>query len=609
MSGGIGRAERVADPQQGSAGLMKQRLSESRIANLGARRIRGAFATYRGRFMETTRRARARFERRDWLGMRADAAERLDLYRQVVDPTTREIRSLLGDRVQDKLIWAAMKAVYSGLIADLDDWELAETFFNSITRRIFATVGVDPAIEFVDTDFDWPPTRPRWPVYRVYDRPASPRHLMQAILDDYRHGVPYADEARDAELAAGRLAAHLTSIGAEPIVDRAELLTPVFYRGKGAYLIGRLFCGTRRVPLALALLHPPEGIVVDAVLLDEDGLSIVFSFAYSYFHVEAERPYDLVRFLRSVMPRKRVAELYISLGHHKHGKTELYRNLLEHLASSDRQFEIALGERGMVMEVCTLPDYDLVLKVIKDRFAEPKTTTRRAVMQKYHLVFRHDRAGRLVDAQEFEHLDFERGRFRQDLLDELLEVAGGTVSVADDRVIIKDAYIERRVTPLNLFLREAEAEAACAVVVDFGKAVKDLAASNIFPGDLLLKNFGVTRHGRVVFYDYDELSLLTDCRFSPMPQPRDEDEELAGESWFYVGENEVFPEEFPRYLRLPGELNQVFAQDHGDLFECQFWWQMQERVRRGEVIDVLPYAQSRRLSAERDGSPPSFVDA
>ncbi len=577
---------------------VRQGLTQSRVANLGARVIYDAFDGYHARFRGVTGRARARFECCDWHGLRDDAAERLDLYRQVVDPTVRDVRALLGERVEDRLTWAGMKAVYSGQIADRDDWELAETFFNSITRRIFTTVGVDPAIEFVDTDFDTPPTPTTRPVYRAYDRPASGCDLLRAILEDYRHGVEYADEDGDVARAGAVLEGHLADSGSRPVIDRVEMLLPVFYRNKGAYLVGRLWSGGRLLPLAIALLHDRRGIVVDAVLLDEDDLSMVFSFAHSYFHVDVERPYEIVAFLRSVMPRKRVAELYISLGYHKHGKTELYRDLLQCLASSEERFEIAPGERGMVMEVFALPEYDLVLKIIKDRFAEPKSTTRQAVMQKYHLVFRRDRAGRLVDAQEYEHLELGRDRFAPELLDRLLDAAASTVSVVGDRVVIRHAYIERRVTPLDIYLREAEPEAAHAAALDFGRAIKDLAASNIFPGDFWLKNFGVTRHGRVVFYDYDELTLLTDCRFSQMPHPRDEIEELAGEPWFYVGENDVFPEEFRTFLRLPRGLNDVFVQQHGDLFDLAYWTGTQERLRDGEVLDIFPYAQGRRLTRD-----------
>jgi isocitrate dehydrogenase kinase/phosphatase len=580
---------------------MRPQLSESRLANLGAREILLAFDTYRAGFRSLTRRARQRFEERDWLGLRDDAAERLDLYRDTVDPTVVRIIDLLEERRHDRLTWAGMKAVYSGMIADRDDWELAETFFNSITRRIFDTVGVDPAIEFVDTDFSNPPTRAREPIDRIYERPPSLEALFQSILDDYAHASPYRDAAGDAHCIADAVRHHLTlpvtpAVTPGVVVDRAEVLRPVFYRNKGAYLVGRLWVGGRLIPIAIALLHPSDGIVVDAVLLDENALSIVFSFAHSYFLVDIDRPHELVAFLRSIMPRKRVAELYISLGYHKHGKTELYRDLLQCLETSHERFSIAPGERGMVMLVFTLPGYDLVVKVIRDRFAEPKTVTRREVMRKYRLVFRHDRAGRLVDAQEFEHLQFPRERFAPELLDDLLRDAPGSVEVRDDRVDIRHAYIERRVMPLDLFLKQAHLEAARDAAIDFGHAIKDLAASNIFPGDFFLKNFGVTRHGRVVSYDYDELDLVTDLRFSRMPEPSGDQEALSAEPWYHVAPNDVFPEEFRTYLRLPRGLDAAFVQHHADLFEPAFWEQTQARLRDGEVIDVFAYRETQRLS-------------
>ena len=576
---------------------MTHRLSDSRRANLAANAIHAACDAYQREFKAITRRARARFEQCDWRGMQADAAERLDLYKQVVDPTVAEIHQLLDDRVNDKLVWASMKAVYSGLIAGRDDWEIAETFFNSITRRIFATVGVDPQIEFVDTDFDIPPTQARHPVYRTYERSADIAALIEAILADYRFAVAYENMQRDAQLVAVRVDAHLEAIGASRPVVRAEVCTAVFYRNKGAYLIGRIFSGVQLIPFVLALLNTSEGIVVDAVLLNEHDVSILFSFTRSHFHVDVERPYDMVHFLRSIMLRKRIAELYITIGYHKHGKTELYRDMLHHLTSFDDRFEIARGQRGMVMAVFTIPSYDVVFKIIKDHFDAPKDTTRQAVMEKYHLVFKHDRAGRLVDAQEFEHLKFERYRFSDRLLNELQRIAGRTVVVEEEHVVIKHVYVERRVTPLNLYLREIDGDMARIAVLDYGYALKDLAVTNIFPGDMLLKNFGVTRHGRVVFYDYDELCLLTHCIFRTMPQPRNAEEELAAEPWFAVGEHDFFPEELQRFLGLQDSLRDIFMQQHADLFDVQFWHQIQARLWAGEVLDIFPYAQSERLRA------------
>jgi isocitrate dehydrogenase kinase/phosphatase len=287
--------------------------------------------------------------------------------------------------------------------------------------------------------------------------------------------------------------------------------------------------------------------------------------------------------------------LYISIGYNKHGKTELYRDLLRHLGRTNDRFEIARGEKGMVMTVFTMPSYDMVFKVIKDHFGEPKTTTRQEVMERYQLVFKHDRAGRLVDAQEFEHLKFDCDRFSEDLLKELRKVAAGSVTMNDEYVAIKHLYMERRTVPLDVFVHEADPAAVEEAVIEYGQAVKDLASTNIFPGDVLLKNFGVTRHGRVVFYDYDELMLLTDCKFRRMPQAREFSDDFEAEPWFFVGKNDIFPQEFSTFLGLPDAYRSVFDHFHGDLFDVKFWKEMQKRHQAGEVIDIFPYKQNRRL--------------
>jgi isocitrate dehydrogenase kinase/phosphatase len=290
-----------------------------------------------------------------------------------------------------------------------------------------------------------------------------------------------------------------------------------------------------------------------------------------------------------------MSELYTSLGFDRHGKTELYRSILRHLAATDDRFEIAAGQRGMVMCVFTLPRFDVVFKVIRDRFDPPKTVTHAEVREKYRLVFRHDRAGRLVDAQSFEHLEFARSRFAPALLQELLERAGETVRVEGERVIIRHLYTERRLRPLDLYLREAEPEAARDAVIDYGQVLRDLAATDIFPGDMLLKNFGVSRHGRLIFYDYDELVLLSECRFRELPQSSDDEDGMAGEPWYYVGERDIFPEEFRTFLGLQGELLQTFLAHHAELLGVSFWHRMQELHAQGEVLDIYPYRATRRL--------------
>ncbi|HEY1014112.1 MAG TPA: bifunctional isocitrate dehydrogenase kinase/phosphatase [Herpetosiphonaceae bacterium] len=563
------------------------------LAAAGAALLADAFAGYHERFYALTERVAGRFAERDWRGIQADAAARVDLYAAAVDEAEAGLRALLGPAAGDQALWLAMKERYAAQIAGRPDHEQAATFFNSMTRRLLVTIGVNQELEFVLGGGH--PGIAAESIFRVYERAGSTAETLGRLLDDLAPALAWADRAGDVALAAAAIDEQLAEHGGWPANGRIEAVAALFYRNKGAYLVARIAGGAEPVPLVLALLHPPEGLRIDAALTTAIEVSVLFSFTRSAFHAAEPRSAGLVAFLATLMPRKPPAELYSALGFHKHAKTVLYCDLMRHLRGSRDRFVIAPGERGMVMIVFTLPSYNVVFKLIKDQFAPPKDTTHKAVMAKYLLVFRHDRAGRLVDAQEFEHLRFERGRFEPALLDELLRVAGKAAQVEGDDVIIKHAYVERRVTPLDVYLREVGEEEARAAALDFGRAIRDLAASNIFPGDMLLKNFGVTRNRRVAFYDYDELMLLTDCIFKAMPAPSSYDEEMAAEPWFAVGENDVFPEEFGHFLGLRAPLRQLFMEQHGELLTVAFWRGIQARLRAGEVPDIIPYAGERRL--------------
>lgn len=579
--------------------MPKPSLPPDRVAET----IRDAFEERQERFRAITRRAQDRFNRCQWRALHEDSVERLDLYAGLVDDTVAHLRTALGTQSQDTALWRAVRTAYADSLAGRDDAELAETFFNSVTRRIFETVGVNPEIEFTEADFRIPVIEDRaCPVCRAFGPAPHAADLHRAvrdILSDYRDTFDYQDLERDIERVADAAARHLREVEGIRRVETIEMIESVFYRGTVAFLIGRIRAGARLMPLVISFLNEGRGVFVDAVLLTHNEVSILFSFTRSYFHVLVDRPTEMVNFLKTIIPLKRVSEIYTSLGFHKHGKAELYRELTRHLEHSADRFEIARGKRGMVMLVFTLPSFEVVFKVIRDQFDYPKQTSRSDVEDRYNLVFRHDRAGRLVDAQEFNDLQFARNRFSPELLAELRKKAGGGIDMDPDTVVIHHLYTERRLVPLDVFVVEAEPEAARDAVVDYGRAIKELAASNIFPGDLFTKNFGVTRHGRVVFYDYDELTLLTDCRFRKMPKSRGDDEELASEPWFFVGENDVFPEEFRTFLGFPPALQQVFEETHGDLFDPGFWKGIQERIRNGEVIDILPYKPRRRLSEAR----------
>ena len=535
--------------------------------------IRETFDDFHHEFHGVTERAPSRFERREWLDAQADAVERLALYRDHVGRAADRLAAELGGSAARRDIWLGAKSAYAKWVAARDDFEIAETFFNSVTRRVFTTIGVDDNLEFV-----WfgasslPRGTDNHALFEVHHAPAATVDMVRSILSAYSFRVPYAHLERDSTLIAERLDERLSEVWDTPTLDTIDMLRPIFYRNKGAYLIGRVRARNRVIPFIIPLLNTPDGIVVDTVLLSEGAASRIFSFTRSYFHVGWSNPAEIVGFLKSLLPMKPIAELFNSIGYPSHGKTMLYRALYRHLENSTDKFEPARGVKGTVMTVFTLPSYDVVFKIIKDRFAPPKTITRAQVREKYRLVALHDRVGRMVDAQEFENLSFDRARFSGELLAELIADAAASVRVTDRRVIISHLYAERRLYPLDLYLLEVRDERAHNAVLEYGRAVKDLAAADIFPGGLFTKNFGVTRHGSVVFYDYDEICLLSQCRFR------------------------AIPEHFHKFMYLPDALREVFLAEHADLLTAAFWQGVQDRNAEGDLIDFFPYPQQLRFA-------------
>jgi isocitrate dehydrogenase kinase/phosphatase len=576
-----------------TAGMNTSRPSrETDAAPRAATLIARAFDDYNARFSDITRRARRRFERRDWKLAPQDAAARIDLYEICVHETLARLETLLDDRVRSRPLWRAIRPAFAARIAALPDRELYKTFYNSLVRRFFRIDGVAPDLEFLA--FEIVPT----------GDPACPGELQhhdfgaegagaEAVWRGLFERLGYANGWADLDASARAVAQALRNRG---VIGVSVLRTP-FYRERRAYLVGRAHGASGATyPVVVALVSEPPGVRADAVLVDDQQISILFGFSRSHFHADLARVGDAVAFLHRLLPRKPLDELFTMVGRIKQGKTERYRQVFRHLAEHpDEQLVIADGERGMVMAVFTPPGYPLVFKLIRDRFAYPKDTVRAEVEEKYRLVFRRDRIGRLIDAQEFLRLRFPKRQFAPALLDELLRECAQTVEVEGEEVLIRHCYIERRLRPLDLYVRESDRAAAERALLDYGQAIKDLARSNLFPGDLLLKNFGVTRHGRVLFYDYDELCLVEECRFRAVPPMRDEDETRPLDEWLYAGADDVFPELFPQFLGVAPALRERLRAVHGEIFDPAWWREVQTRLAAGEHFDVPPYPASARL--------------
>jgi len=556
--------------------------------------ILDAFLDYNERFADITRRAKRHFEQRDWHAAQVDAVARIDLYDVCVGETLERLERLLDDRVRSRTLWASIRNEFAAQIEPLIDKELTKTFFNTLSRRFFRTRGVDAQTEFIALGIEPTAGIVETVAMNRYGGEGDLAEICANLLQDYTFANGYADRARCARAVAHELAERTIEDGV-PLLG-IELLRTVFYRERRAYLVGRIRDGDEGTPLVIALVSTTHGVRADAVLTNLNQISLLFGYARSYFHADLPTIGDTVLFLEALMPHKPVGELYTVLGRAKQGKTERYRHLFRHLAEHPQERLVrADGERGMVMAVFTPKDYPVVIKLIRDRFAYPKDIARRQVEEKYQLVFRYDRVGRLVDAQEFRDLRFPLRQVDPDMLAELLTECAETVEVDGEELVVRHCYIERRLRPLNLYAREAPADAALRAVLDYGQAIKDLARSNIFPGDLLLKNFGVSRIGRAIFYDYDELCLVEQCRFRKLPEASEEDETRPLEDWLSVHQNDVFPEQFPRFLGLPPHLRDGLLAVHPEIFDAVWWQGLLAIFRAGEQVDVPPYPASARL--------------
>jgi len=558
-------------------------------------------------FSAAARGAKARFEKADWQGQLDAQRERIAFYDLRVDEAVERLHAQFKASELPRETWHQVKLHTIGLLIEHHQPELAETFFNSVTtkilhRRDFVNdlIFVRPALSTDYLENDEPAALP---TYRAYYPTRDTLHeTCMRVITNFQLEVEFEDLARDVDDVVRAL---LRSLGDARLRAnfQVQVLSSLFYRNKGAYVVGKIVNGFSELPFALPILHAESGLLaVDTALIGEDDLLLLFSAARAYFMADMSVPSATVHFLRTLMPRKTRAELYSQVGLQKQGKALFYRDLLMHLRHSSDKFRIAPGIKGMVMLVFDLPSFPVVFKIIKDFFPAPKDTTREQVMAKYQMVKQHDRVGRMADTLEFSNVALPRNRFEDELIAELQRFCPSLLEDDGQTLVIRHAYIERRMVPLNIYLQDANPRQIEHAVIEYGNAIKDLVAANVFPGDMLWKNFGVTRHGKVVFYDYDEIEALTDCNFRRVPAPRNDEEEMSGEVWYPVRPRDVFPETFEPFLLGNPAVRQVFMAHHADLLDAGYWQQQKERILAGYVHDVFPYDPSRRFSARRAAS-------
>jgi isocitrate dehydrogenase kinase/phosphatase len=580
-------------------------MTDNQVADLAARLTLEAFDSFDDEFRKITRRAQQRFEEKDWPGGLRDAAERLDLYERALDRVADRLYAALGEPAWTQTIWMAAKHLFAPLVAERYDVERAETFFNSVTRRMLKTVGINREVEFFYLHPRPPALDHGDEVYRTYTKTDDTAFMIRNILGYFSFKAGFEDFERDAQRVAQEVDLYLWPIVGLDKAFSIDVVKAIFYRNKEAYIVGRIAVDGRTIPFIIPLAIGESGVFAETVLLHESDASILFSFAYSYFFVDVERYDQLIEFLRSILPQAELADLYTALGYNRHGKTEFYRDLHHFVHVSKEQFVIAPGLEGAVMIAFTLPNYGFVLKVIKDRPCflrssneTPKMITKEQVRDRYDFVSHRDPAGRMVNTQEFENLRFRKKRFSPALLNEFTAAANDNVTITDEYVIIKHVYVQRKVVPLPLYFQsENNPEGLRQVLIDFGYFLKDVSASGVFPGDLFNTwNYGVTHWGRVVLYDYDDVLPMETVKFRRKPLPRNEFEETRPEEeWICVTGEDFFLDEIERYSGIPQPLRGVFKSVHGDLYTLDFWNTLTERLKNGEIFDVIPYDRAKRF--------------
>lgn len=610
--------------------MFPQRL-DSTLAYDIAKAMMDGFNRHYGLFRTESARAKHRFEVADWHGQQRAQRERIEFYDLRVKECSMRLEREFKAADQAMDVWQQIKLHYIGLLVDHHQPELAETFFNSVTTKILHRsyfqndfIFVRPAVSTEYIENDEPASRPTYRSY--YPTTENMASVIECMVNDFDLRCHFEDLPRDVGYVVNALRLKMKDSKLRANFQ-IQVLSGLFFRNKGAYIVGKIINGFNELAFALPILHvenideketEKSVLYIDAALFGEDDLLVLFSFARAYFMVDMEVPSAYVQFLRSMMPRKPRNEIYSALGLQKQGKTLFYRDFLHHLRHSTDKFRIAPGIKGMVMLVFDLPSFPYVFKVIKDYYPPQKETTREQIKGKYLLVKQHDRVGRMADTLEYSEVAFPRARFDDELIAEIEKFAPSQLEISDRdadghmEVVIKHIYIERRMIPLNIYLQEAfdigfvdpvpgsASERALVQVergvIEYGNAIKDLVAANIFPGDMLWKNFGVTRNGKVVFYDYDEIEYITDCNFRKVPQPRTEEEEMSGEIWYKVGPRDVFPETFGPFLLGNPTVRTLFMKHHADLLDASFWQGHKERIAQGHVFDVFPYENERRFS-------------
>jgi isocitrate dehydrogenase kinase/phosphatase len=541
--------------------------------------------------------AKQAFESRDHATSLALSKRRLALYSNGIEELGSRLREAFPRVAKDESIWREVEARYLPLIEDRYEADLAFAFLNSVKRRIHQ--GEWQPVEYAFRGTVGATANSSNGIYCSFPGGGGiSRDTVLEILDIPALTRPYRNRLQDADQVAERLNRVLAARGGAGI-DRIEMINAGFYRNRGGYIVGRVVLGDEGLfPFIIALLNDEDGVYVDAVLSSEADAHNIFSSTLANFHVTNNYYHELSEFLHSIMPKRPLGLHYSTIGFNHVGKVAVMNELRDELVNGNDVLETAVGFRGTVAIGFSSPHSAYNLKVIRDKptanYKWGKFEGIDSVMRKYGRVHEINRTGSMLDNIIYYNLKLDRSWFDPALLDELLVEASETVYLRGDAVILKYLIVQRRMTPLPVFLETASQAEAETAIINLGDCIKNNAAANIFNKDLDARNYGVSRFIKVYLFDYDALEPFTDVKIRSNEGRIDGEEEPP--DWFFEDGLVFLPEEIEAGLMIPNrQLRRLFREVHGDLLTTEYWQRIQDDLHAGKVPSVRIYPKSREL--------------
>jgi isocitrate dehydrogenase kinase/phosphatase len=590
------RAAATASQRVDYAARLASATCERARIELTADWILSVFDSFYEEFVKLTWAAKAAFESRDHPTAVANARRRLGLYNATVYPLADELRSGFPELKEREPLWAEIEAVYRVAVRGRYEADLALAYLHSAQRRVHHGEWKPVEYGFEGSGRVVPPEN------AVYERlacswPITPL-VIQKALQVAELAVPFCDPVRDAELIARRVNDVLAARSGAGL-RAIEMVRAGFFRNRGAYLVGRLVLkGAELKPFVIALLNGEEGVRAEAVLHAVPHVHNLCSSTEAPFQVTNRHYHELSAFLLSIMPRRPLGLHYSTIGYYHYSKVAVMYEVRRRLMHDRELLGVAPGSPGTVTIAFTSPQSDYVLKVIRDRptsgYKWDSFEGVDAVLAKYKRVHEINRTGSMLDNIVYYNLKLERSWFEPALASELLDSVTNSVQLRDGALIFKYLIVQRKLTPLNVFLETAPADRAERAIINLGFCIRNNAAANVFNKDFDTRNYGVSRYLKIYLYDYDAVEALTEMKVRTNLDRCDGEEDVP--AWFFEPGVVFLPEEIEAGLRVRSRtLRRVFRTAHADLMSVGYWEGLQQALRAGKVPGIHTFPDSCHL--------------